>query len=493
MTSGTRRMTAPLLLDGRRELDRNLVGGKAWSVNRLRSLGLPVPPAFTLTTDVCREVLVAGALPASVVAALDDGIAALQAELGRGFGATSRPLLVSVRSGAARSMPGMMDTVLNVGTTTSTLAALSAEFSPAFAADVHTRFAAQFEKVVGAVAPDDARGQLQAAAEAVFRSWNSPRAIAYRKHHRLADGGGTAVTVQAMVFGNRGATSGTGVLFTRNPHTGGAAPFGEWLPNAQGEDVVSGRVDPRPLQALADELPAVHAELMAAAQLLERELRDVQDIEFTIDDGRLWLLQTRAAKRSPIAVARLAVVLETGGVIDRAEALARLTPATVAALREPTVDPVAAAEARVLASGEPASPGVATGVVVLSSEDAEDRADNGESVVLARPTTDPDDIHGMAAAVAVVTELGGATSHAAVVSRELGRVCVVGCGVGTLTALAGQVVTVDGTSGLIYVGAVPTVAPTAQDADLDVIAGWLAAAPDPALEAALARTSAATT
>ena len=479
-------MIAPVLLDGRRDLDRDLVGGKAWSVNRLRALGLPAPPAFTLTTDVGRDVVASGGLSTDGIAALDAGIAALEAALGRTFGGGPRPLLVSVRSGAARSMPGMMDTVLNVGTTTSTLTALRAEFTDSFAIDVQNRFTAQFAKVVGAIAPDDARAQLQAAAEAVFRSWNSPRAIAYRNHHGLTDDGGTAVTVQAMVFGNRGATSGTGVLFTRNPHTGGAEPFGEWLPNAQGEDVVSGRVDPSPLLALEDVLPAVHAELIAAAQLLERELRDVQDIEFTIDDGTLWLLQTRAAKRSPIASARLAIVLADAGVIDRGEALARLTPAGVSALHEPTVDPVATATARVLASGEPASSGVATGVVVLTSEVAEDRADVGESVVLARPTTDPDDIHGMAAAAAVITELGGVTSHAAVVSRELGRVCVVGCGVGSLTSLAGQVVTVDGASGQIYAGAVPTVPPTVRDRDLDVIASWLAESPDPALDAALA-------
>lgn len=275
------------------------------------------------------------------------------------------------------------------------------------------------------------------------------------------------------------------MLFTRNPHSGTGELYGEWLPNAQGEDVVSGRVDPQPLTSLAAELPEVHAELAAAARRLELDAKDVQDIEFTVERGRLWLLQTRAAKRSPAAALRLAVLLAREGVITPAEALSRLTPADVAATRQPMIDPAALARAVVLASGEPASPGIGGGVVVSSADEAEARADAGESVVLATATTDPDDIHGMAAADAVITELGGATSHAAVVSRELGRVCVVGCGPGSLAALTGQLVTVDGTSGQIYAGSLPTVSPELHDRDLEVVVGWLDSYPTPALAAAM--------
>jgi pyruvate, orthophosphate dikinase len=464
----------PIRLDGSVELDRALVGGKAWAVNHLKRLGMPVPPAFTLGTDVCRRTLLDGALPKDAAEALRLGVRHLEEELGRGFGGGRRPLFISVRSGAARSMPGMMDTVLNVGTTVTTLRALAAEQGQALADDVAARFAQQFTKVVGIAPPEDPWEQLAAAATAVFRSWTAPRAVTYRGHHGLPDDGGTAVTVQAMVFGNADERSGTGVLFTRNPLTGASAPHGEWLPRAQGEDVVSGRVTPRPLEALAESLPEAHTALLDAARRLEREARDVQDIEFTVESGRLWLLQTRAAKRSPEACLRIAAAMFREGLLTAEQGLSRISAGDVQAVLRPRVDPAAAAAAAVLAKGEPACPGVATGTVAPSADEAEKRAEEGEDIVLATATTDPDDVHGMVAATAVVTELGGSTSHAAVVSRELGRPCVVGCGAGVLGDLAGRQVTVDGGAGMVYAGLLPVVpAASRDDADLREIAGWL--------------------
>jgi pyruvate,orthophosphate dikinase len=439
------------------DLDPALVGGKARSINRMRSLGMPVPPGFVLTTEFCSEVNAnQGRLTDPALECLQRGLARLEADLGRRLGGTERPLLVSVRSGGARSMPGMMDTVLNLGMNDAVEARLAeVTGDPAFAADTHRRFREQFERVVGADATGDPWQDLTLAAEAVFASWNSPRAQAYRNHHGIGHDGGTAVTVQGMVFGNYDDNSGTGVLFTRNPLTGDPEPYGEWLPRGQGEDVVSGRFDALHLQELADHLPDVHAQLLEAAAVLEQHARDVQDIEFTVEAGRLWLLQTRAAKRSPQAAVRIAVHLADQGIIDRAEAVELVTEAQLAAALAPHVDPVARKSAELLVSGLPACPGVATGRVVTSCEEAEDLADEGVEVVLARPTTDPDDVSGMVVSVAVVTEIGGSTSHAAVVSRELGTPCVVGCGRGTLDALTGRVVTVDGTSGEVFAGRLP--------------------------------------
>lgn len=457
---------ALLWMGERPEVDRELVGGKASSLNRMHAMGLAVPPAFVLTTDECARYRAAGELPADVVGALRAAVAELERRTARRFGGP-HPLLVSVRSGAAQSMPGMMDTVLNLGMNATVEAQLG---EPAYAADTHRRFREQFARVVGHEPPDDPWAQLLAAVGAVFASWSSPRALAYRAHHGIPDSGGTAVTVQAMVFGNLDDRSGTGVLFTSDPLTGAAEPFGEWLPRGQGEDVVSGRHDPQPLAALAEQLPAVHDELMAAAKALEKASRDVQDIEFTVEAGRLWLLQSRAAKRSPDAAITLALSLHDRGLISRAEALARVTPEQVAAVGRPRVAPAAALSAEVLARGEAACPGVGSGPVVLDVEAAEDLAAEGVDVVLARPTTDPDDVAGMIVAVAIVTEIGGSTSHAAVVSRELGTPCVVGCGAGTLGALEGREVTVDGSAGVVYAGALP-LAPT-ENVDLDRLLGW---------------------
>jgi pyruvate,orthophosphate dikinase len=350
-------------------------------------------------------------------------------------------------------MPGMMDTVLNLGVNPEVAEGLREQTgNPVYATDTVQRFAEQFDRVVGHAPPDDPWEQLLAAADAVFRSWNSSRAISYRRHHGIADEGGTAVTVQAMVFGNLDDRSGTGVLFTRNALTGDPAPYGEWLPRGQGEDVVSGRRDPLPLEALAEQLPNVHRELLTAAEILERAGRDVQDIEFTIQSGQLWLLQSRAAKRSPDAAVRFAVSLCEDGIVTAEEALSLVTPEQLEAVKRPRIAPQARAEATLLACGEPACPGTASGRVVLEADEAEDLADDGVDVVLARPTTDPEDVAGMIAAVAILTEIGGSTSHAAVVSRELGTPCVVGCGAGTLEAVAGREVTVDGETGEVFDG-----------------------------------------
>nr|WP_233531178.1 pyruvate, phosphate dikinase [Antrihabitans sp. YC2-6] len=382
--------------------------------------------------------------------------------------------MVSVRSGAATSMPGMMDTVLNLGFTDDVEIALANESgNPAYAADTRRRFNEQFEKVVGTPPPADPLEQLRLAVVAVFGSWKSKRAISYRENRGLSHDGGTAVTVQAMVFGNLNDQSGTGVLFSRDPLTGGADAYGEWLAGGQGEDVVSGRADALPLDALGAAMPAVHAELLAATARLEAAGRDVQDIEFTVENGTLWLLQSRAAKRSPEAAVRLAVLMHREGLITKAEALDRVEPDHVRALLTPRLDTAAVRTAEVVATGKPASPGFATGIVVTDADELLERADNGDAVILARPTTDPDDVAAMSAAAAVITELGGSTSHAAVVCREMAVPCVVGCGTGTLASLAGQTVTVDATTGAVYIGELGMVTASAEnDPDLALLTSW---------------------
>jgi pyruvate,orthophosphate dikinase len=445
----------------RHDLDRATVGGKAFSIKTMLDMGLPVPPAFVFPTDVCVQYYSSGRrVPAAVYDGLRRGIAALEQMVGRKFGDPQAPLLVSVRSGAARSMPGMMDTILNLGIDAEIAAALSEKSGDdAFGPDTHRRFTEQFTKIVGRPPGADPWEQLEAAVVAVFNSWNSSRAVAYRKHHDLPDDAGTAVTVQAMVFGNLGADSGTGVLFSRNPVTGDREPYGEWLPGGQGEDVVSGQFDPLPLSHLATTMPQAHDQLLASARRLEREFADVQDIEFTVERGKLWLLQARAAKRSATAAVRHAVAMHQEGLLSMEEALAKVTPEQLSAVLRPHLEPEIRAAATVLAKGEPACPGVATGIVVTTADEAEREAEAGRDVVLATPTTCPDDVHGMLAAQAIVTEVGGTTCHAAVVSRELGRPCVVGCGSGTLAKLAGRIVTVDSVNGEVLDGALPVSGP----------------------------------
>jgi pyruvate,orthophosphate dikinase len=470
---------AVLALDASLAADRSVLGGKAWGIVRMLGLGVPVPPAFALTTEECtRFHELGGQVAPDVLAALPGAMARLEAATGTTFGRGPLPLLVSVRSGAPNSMPGMMDTVLNLGMTPAVRDALAERTGePAFADDVARRFEEQFTQVVGSPPPADPWEQLHAAAAAVFGSWRSRRAIAYRKDRGLPEEGGTAVTVQAMVFGNLDDASGTGVLFTRCPLTGASEPLGEWLPRGQGEDVVSGRHDPLPLAALAAAQPGVHAELMALAATLERDAADVQDIEFTVQSGRLWLLQTRAAKRSPTAAVRLAVLLANAGLITPAQALARIDPGQVAALLRDHVDPAALAAAERLASGRPACPGIVSGTVVVDVDEAEERALEGESIILARQTTNPDDVHAMAVVAGIVTEVGGATSHAAVVSRELDVACVVGCGGGSLSTLEGRTVTLDAHAGELWAGALPTTRASEDgDPDLATLRRWAAEA-----------------
>ncbi|HWJ82450.1 MAG TPA: pyruvate, phosphate dikinase [Nocardioides sp.] len=475
--AGVQPATVPLT--GRTEHTREQVGGKAWSIQHMLALGIPVPPAFVLTTGVCDAYHRSGEVPPEVDAGIAAEMSRLEQEVGRTFGHGPHPLLVSVRSGAATSMPGMMDTVLNLGMDDAVEQALAAETGDSsYAADTRRRFVEQFEKIVGTTPPADPWEQLRLAVRAVLESWYSKRAVSYRAARGIPDTGGTAVTVQAMVFGNIDDRSGTGVLFTRDPLTGDPAPFGEWLPRGQGEDVVSGRFDALLLEELAAAQPEAHAELMGAAETLERAGRDVQDIEFTVQSGRLWLLQSRSAKRTPQAAVRTAVLLAEEGVITPAEALDRITPAALDTLLHPRLSPSAVAASPAVASGKPACPGIATGIVVTDADEAEDLADEGRDVILARPTTDPDDVAGMSVSVAVVTELGGATSHAAVVCRELAVPCVVGVGTGTVTALAGQVVTVDAAAGTVHLGRLPVdPALTADDPVLATLAQWLRAEP----------------
>lgn len=481
--------------------DRALIGGKAWSIARMAALGLAVPPAFVITTRACAAYQ-AGGLPDGLEAEIAAGIVWLEDQTGRTFGAGPSPLLVSVRSGAPVSMPGMMDTVLNMGICDATEAALAAETGdPGFARDTHRRFWDLYAQIVlksgidcfdpagdaddwaralaitGGTMPAAPLDRLHAAIRAVFESWNSRRAKRYRQHHAIPDDLGTAVTVQGMVFGNLSDASGTGVMFSRNPITGARVPYGEYLPRAQGEDVVSGKFTPRPLAAMLDTVPDAYHALLSAAERLEQDGGDVQDIEFTVQSGQLYLLQSRAAKRAPAAAVRIAVDMVREGTITPATALAHVTPDQVRTLLAPRLAAGEAAAATVLAQGEAACPGIGIGVVVTDTDEAERLAGLGTQVILARATTSPEDLHGMIVARAVITEQGGSTSHAAVVSRALGVACVVGCGTGQVTALAGQTVTVDGATGRIYQGALHAQVPDEHtDAELAALRAWAEAA-----------------
>lgn len=480
-------------LDGATLPERSLIGGKAWSIARMQGMGLPVPPAFVITTEACLAYLDKGTFPEGLEEEIAAGLAWLDEATGRHFGGAEKPLLLSVRSGAAISMPGMMDTVLNLGIDDAAEAALAQESGlPDFARDTHRRFLELYAAIVlktpveldHDAAPSDWRTAiaggvpatprecLTGAVRAVFDSWNTRRARRYREHNGIPHDMGTAVTIQAMVFGNLDERSGTGVLFSRNPLTGDARPYGEYLPRAQGEDVVSGKFTPLGLDAMQAREPAAHKRLLDASARLEREHRDIQDIEFTVQSGTLFLLQARSAKRAPDAAVRAAVEMVGEGLIDIDQALTRVSPEQVRALLLPRLGSGADETATILAQGEGACPGVACGVVVTDPDEAERRAAGGEAVVLVRATTSPDDIHGMIAARAVVTEQGGSTSHAAVVSRALGRPCVVGVGNGK-GPRPGDIVTVDGETGRVYAGELPVEMPDeASDASLAQLIEW---------------------
>ena len=498
--------------------DKTLLGGKGAGLAEMTRAGLPVPPGFVVTTEACNAFFDNNKqFPEGLWDQVKEGLRRIEEKVGKGFGDPENPLLVSVRSGAAFSMPGMMDTVLNLGLNEETVQGLAAQTGDLrFALDAYRRFASLFGEIVMGVAhekfervmdrfkaqtkggtdtdlktddlrdiitaekqiilaethaiPEDPYEQLRVAIAAVFNSWMGRRAVDYRRVNRIPDSLGTAVNIQAMVFGNMGSQSGTGVAFTRNPSTGEKKLYGEYLLNAQGEDVVAGIRTPHPISQLKKELPEVYDQFASIANLLEQHYRDMQDVEFTIERGKLWMLQTRTGKRSGAAAVRVAVEMAHERVIDRAQAVQRVTPEQLDQLLHPTVDPKT--DATVLAVGLPASPGAAQGQVVFSADEAEELAREGAKVVLVRQETSPDDFHGMVAAQAIVTARGGMTSHAAVVARGMGKTCVSGANeiqidygqqqfsVNSTVVTKGEWITVDGSTGRVFLGQVPTIQPT---------------------------------
>jgi pyruvate,orthophosphate dikinase len=461
---------------------KGLVGGKAANLGVMLGpeLRLPVPSGFVITTEACRAFL-AGGWPAGLDDEIRERMAEVEAAVGRRFGSASDPLLVSVRSGAPISMPGMMDTILNLGLNDATTAGLArASDDDAFAASSRKRFESSFRSIVGVEeVPGDPGAQLRAAIEAVFSSWNSDRARIYRLKEGIADDLGTAVTVQAMVFGNRGDTSATGVLFTRNPATGEPVLFGDILFDAQGEDVVAGTHRTEPIAALDERLPTVAVELREAAARLERHYADLCDIEFTIERGRLWMLQVRVGKRSPQAALRIArdMAEDPAFPLTREAAVRRVaallaSPPTRAVARSSFVVPIA--------TGLPASPGMATGEIATDPAAAREAAEAGRSVILVRAETSPDDVHGMEKAAGILTSRGGLASHAAVVARGWGIPAVVGATevevrdgrvrFGDRILGEGETITIDGSTGEVFLGAIPGTTEVVPEAM--VLLGW---------------------
>ncbi|MEE3332270.1 MAG: pyruvate, phosphate dikinase [Myxococcota bacterium] len=514
--------------DGRVDM-KKILGGKGANLAEMNRLGLPVPPGFTISTEVCLEFLKrSGRLPRRVRADVMTALASVEAAMGSRFGDPDAPLLVSVRSGARVSMPGMMDTVLNLGLNDVTVEGLAKLVDARFAYDSYRRFiqmygdvvlevphdrfshrldtkkrecgvildteldadamrelAAEFREIVeeqtGQPFPQDPATQLWGAIGAVFRSWGNQRAVTYRRLNGIPEEWGTAVNVQAMVFGNMGNDCATGVAFTRDPSTGEKVFYGEYLKNAQGEDVVAGIRTPQPineesrtrdtaeLPTLEQEMPEAYKELVRVYKKLEKHYRDMQDVEFTIQNGSLWMLQTRSGKRTTAAAVKIAVDMAKERLITRQEAVMRVDASSLDQLLHPTLDPDAPRD--VFARGLPASPGAAVGRVVFSADQAETRSKAGDKVVLVRTETSPDDIHGMHAAEGILTARGGMTSHAAVVARGMGKCCVAGCGaleidyaegiarVGDREVYEGDVITIDGSTGEVMLGEVPTVLP----------------------------------
>jgi pyruvate,orthophosphate dikinase len=506
--------------DGDRGM-RDLLGGKGANLAEMTQMRIPVPPGFTISTRVCTHyVQHDGAYPPELTGQVEEALRRMEELVGRRFGDPERPLLVSVRSGAAVSMPGMMDTVLNLGLSDVTAESLARESANEhFAFDAYRRLLQMYGDVVMGVPhdrferaleltklnaavhsdaelggdrlralvetykglirdaarrpfPQDPHEQLWGAIGAVFQSWGNRRAVRYRRLHGIPDGLGTAVNVQAMVFGNLGDDSATGVAFTRDPATGERALYGEYLVNAQGEDVVAGIRTPHPIRSqgdgssLAERMPAAYDELARVCETLERHYRDIQDMEFTVERGRLWTLQTRTGKRTAAAAVRAAVEMVAEGLIDEATAVGRIDPGQLETLLHPSIDEGDRFE--VLATGLAASPGAASGKVVLSADEAEELGLAGEQVILVRQETSPEDIHGMAAAQAILTARGGTTSHAAVVARGMGKPCVAGCKeievlpdgsgfrVGVVTVAKGEWITLDGSTGRVILGRVAT-------------------------------------
>jgi pyruvate,orthophosphate dikinase len=525
---------------------KNLLGGKGANLAEMSSLGLPVPPGFTVTTEACVHYYAnANTYPTTLEGEVETGLATVEKLTAKTFGDPANPLLVSVRSGARASMPGMMDTVLNLGLNDATVAGLAAlSGDTRFAYDSYRRFIQMYSNVVlglehhlfeeilddhkyrlgvtidtaltaenwvevvadykaavqeelGKPFPQDPKEQLWGAVGAVFASWMNDRAKFYRRMHDIPESWGTAVNIQSMVFGNMGETSATGVAFTRNPSTGDSRLYGEFLINAQGEDVVAGIRTPQSLTQVAREemgdtnpsmeeaMPEVFGQFKAVVEKLERHYRDMQDIEFTVEQGRLYMLQTRNGKRTAKAALKIAVDLAAEGVISRNEAIMRVEPASLDQLLHPTIDPTA--ERNVVANGLPASPGAATGKIVFDSDEAERLGSAGEAVILVRDETSPEDIHGMHAARGIITARGGMTSHAAVVARGMGRPCVSGAGeiaiferegmfrVRGREFRAGEIITIDGSRGEVLSGAVKMVEPELTG-DFAILMGWADAA-----------------
>jgi len=525
-----------------RATDKALLGGKGANLAEMASLGLPVPPGFTITTEVCRHVMASGAgnYPPGLDAEVAEALRQVEALTKASFGDAVHPLLVSVRSGAPASMPGMMDTILNLGLNDQTVAALAQRAgNPRFAWDCYRRFVAMYgEVVMGVVAPsehedlafdriledvnrkhkaardqdlseaalreavalfkaeiqratgrafpDDVTAQLWGAIGAVFASWNNPRADYYRKLNGISAAMGTAVNVQAMVFGNLGEDCATGVAFTRNPSTGANELYGEFLTNAQGEDVVAGVRTPEPIAQLAAKLPAAHAELVRVAKLLEDHFRDMQDLEFTIQSGQLFMLQTRSGKRTGRAMIKIAVDLVAEGVLSPRDAVLRMEPSKLDEVLHPMIDPKARPAA--IAKGLPASPGAAIGKIVFTASAAAEWAQRGETVILVRTDTSPEDIHGMKAASGILTSRGGMTSHAAVVARGMGKCCVTSCtalrvdaarrtaafigGGQEIKVKEGDTLTLDGSTGEVFLGPAPLV-PAQLGSELDQLMAWV--------------------
>jgi pyruvate,orthophosphate dikinase len=508
---------------------KDLLGGKGAGLAEMTRLGLPVPPGFTITTEACRAYTEAGRLPAGLMESVAEHLEDLEGLASKRLGDPRDPLLVSVRSGAAVSMPGMMDTVLNLGLNDAAVVGLArCTGDERFAHDSYRRFIQMFgdivlkiprerfeealetlkeergveedpqleaadlkelvkvyKRIVEAEAdrpfPGDPEEQLELAIRAVFDSWDNDRAIAYRKEFGIPDSLGTAVTVQAMVFGNMGEDSATGVAFTRDPSTGEQGIFGEFLLNAQGEDVVAGIRTPRPLEEMMDAMPHAFSELLKTMQKLENEYRDMQDVEFTVERDTLYMLQTRSGKRTAAAALKIARDMAEEGLISKDEALLRIEPGQLEQLLHPRMDPEA--EVEVLCKGLGASPGAATGKVVLTAQEAAERGGAGEAVILVRKETDPDDVEGMMRAKGVLTALGGMTSHAAVVARGMGKPAVTGCSalnidpdagafsVDGRVFEAGDVVTIEGTSGRVIAGEVPLVEPEINE-DFEAVLHW---------------------
>ncbi|MBI2845037.1 MAG: pyruvate, phosphate dikinase [Chloroflexi bacterium] len=522
-----------LLEEGSAQM-RDLLGGKGAGLAEMARLGLPVPPGFTITTAACNAYFQEGnKFPAEMWKQVEEALAVVEERTGKKFGDAKNPLLVSVRSGAKFSMPGMMDTVLNLGLNDQTaqgLVALSG--NERFVWDAYRRLLQMFGKIVldlpaikfedildhykekrgtksdtdltiedlKAITaefkqiirsekdvdfPQEPKQQLEMAVQAVFDSWFGKRAVDYRNFHRIPHGLGTAANVVAMVFGNLGPDSGTGVAFTRDPATGEKALFGEYLLNAQGEDVVAGIRTPRPISQLAQEMPAAHQELQDISDTLEKHYREMQDVEFTVEKGKLWMLQTRTGKRTAQAAVKIAVDMVQEGLITEKEAVGRVEPGQIDLLLHPRFDPQAKEKAILLAKGLNASPGAAVGMAAFDADTAEVWGKEGKPVILVRPETNPDDVHGMLLAQGILTSRGGATSHAAVVARGLGKPCVAGVEEIKIDAQArqfsangqtvqeGDYLSLDGGTGEVFFGELPTVRPKFEEEhDLQMLLAW---------------------